>query len=62
MKTNGASSKKIRLEIVSQREPKFCRSGKLICLDYSLVDDKAKQVLLETRTADKLRFGTDHFL
>ena len=55
-------AKRYGLEIVSQREPTFCRPGKLFCLDYTLVDEKAKQALLETRTADKLHIGTDHFL
>ena len=50
------------LEIVSQKAPTFCRPGKLTCIDYTLVDAKAKTSLLETRTADKLNIGGDHFL
>ena len=50
------------LEIVSQKAPTFCRPGKLTCIDYTLVDPKAKASLLETRKADKLHIGGDHFL
>ena len=50
------------LEIVSQKAPTFCRPEKLTCIDYTLVDAKAKTSLLETRTADKLHIGGDHFL
>ena len=50
------------LEIVSKKEPTFCRPGKLSCIDYTLVDRKAKASLIETRTADKLLLGGDNFL
>ena len=50
------------LDIVSPREPTFCRPGRMSCIDYILMDKRTQESLLETRIADKLCTGSDHFM